>query len=156
MPWLCVRLALLLTLVLASLPARPAAATGGAAEAEQCLALALYWEAKAEGETGMLAVAAVVLNRTAHPAFPDEVCAVVTEGGETPPCQFSWWCDGRSDRPTEAQAWTQARGLAAKAIATPPPDPTGGALFFHNTAISNPWVRKRQRTVQIGRHVFYR
>jgi len=37
-----------------------------------------------------------------------------------------------------------------------PSDLTRGAPFFHNTAIDSPRVGKRQRTVQIGRHVFYR
>jgi spore germination cell wall hydrolase CwlJ-like protein len=104
----------------------------------------------------MLAVAAVVLNRVAHPEFPDTVCAVVTEGGEQPPCQFSWWCDGKSDRPTEPRAWTLAQRLARSVVAAPPRDPTRGALFFHNTSISTPWVRRREQTVQIGRHIFYR
>ena len=125
-------------------------------DAAHCLALALYWEAKSEGPAGMLAVAAVVLNRVAHPEFPDTVCAVVTEGGETPPCQFSWWCDGKSDRPTEQRGWTLAQRLARSVVAAPPRDPTGGALFFHNSSISTPWVRRRERTVQIGRHILYR
>jgi spore germination cell wall hydrolase CwlJ-like protein len=125
-------------------------------DSSRCLALALYWEAKTEGPDGMLAVASVVLNRVAHPAFPSSVCAVVTQGGEQPPCQFSWWCDGKSDRPTDPQAWSLARRLARAALAEAPPDRTKGALFFHNTSIATPWLRKRQRTAQIGRHVFYR
>ena len=39
-----------------------------ASSPERCLALAVYWEAKAEGHAGMQAVAAVVMNRVAHPA----------------------------------------------------------------------------------------
>jgi N-acetylmuramoyl-L-alanine amidase len=124
--------------------------------AEHCLALAMYWEAKSEGPSGMRAVAAVVLNRVAHPDFPDTVCGVVKQGGEEPPCQFSWWCDGKSDRPTEARAWATAQQIAARVLQGPPSDRTFGALFFHNTAIEAPWVHKRQRTVQIGRHIFYR
>jgi N-acetylmuramoyl-L-alanine amidase len=122
----------------------------------RCLALTLYWEAKSEGAEGMRAVASVVLNRVAHPAFPSSVCAVVTQGGEQPPCQFSWWCDGKSDRPTDPQAWRLAQRLAKAALADPPPDRTRGALFFHNTSIATPWAQKRVRTAQIGRHVFYR
>ena len=121
-----------------------------------CLALALYWEARTEGPDGMLAVASVVLNRVAHPEFPSTVCAVVRQGGEQPPCQFSWWCDGKSDRPTDPQAWGLAQRLARAALAEPPPDRTRGALFFHNTSIATPWLRKRTRTAQIGRHIFYR
>ena len=122
----------------------------------RCLALALYWEAKSEGADGMRAVASVVLNRVAHPQFPNTVCGVVTQGGEQPPCQFSWWCDGKSDRPTEPHSWRLAQQIAKAALAKPPADRTRGALFFHNTSIRTPWLRKRERTAQIGRHIFYR
>ena len=122
----------------------------------RCLALALYWEAKSEGAEGMRAVASVVLNRVAHPEFPNKVCAVVTQGGQDPPCQFSWWCDGRSDRPTEPHAWRLAQQIAKAALAKRPPDRTRGALFFHNASIATPWLRQRERTVRIGQHIFYR
>jgi spore germination cell wall hydrolase CwlJ-like protein len=125
-------------------------------DARRCLALAMYWEAGAEGAEGMLAIASVVLNRVAHPAFPSGVCAVVRQGGEQPPCQFSWWCDGRSDIPTDARTWRLAQQLAKTALVKAPPDRTRGALFFHNTSIATPWLKKRERTVRIGRHVFYR
>ena len=124
--------------------------------AARCLALAMYWEAKGEGRTGMVAVASVVLNRVAHAGFPDSVCAVIKQGGESPPCQFSWWCDGRSDHPSDPRAWALAEALAHEVLTRPPPDYTEGALFFHNTQIATPWLRKRHRTVQIGRHIFYR
>jgi spore germination cell wall hydrolase CwlJ-like protein len=151
------RLLGLVPLLLVWLGPWPAArAASSLDDSSRCLALALYWEAKTEGPDGMLAVASVVLNRVAHPAFPSSVCAVVTQGGEQPPCQFSWWCDGKSDRPTDPQAWSLARRLARAALAEAPPDRTKGALFFHNTSIATPWLRKRQRTAQIGRHVFYR
>jgi N-acetylmuramoyl-L-alanine amidase len=153
-PYRLLGLVPLLLVWLAPVPAARAATAFD--DPVRCLALALYWEAKSEGREGMLAVASVVLNRVAHPAFPSSVCAVVTQGGEQPPCQFSWWCDGKSDRPTDARAWSLAHRLAKKALADPPRDRTRGALFFHNTSISTPWLRKRVRTAQIGRHVFYR
>jgi spore germination cell wall hydrolase CwlJ-like protein len=137
-------------------PRSAAASTEPPPDAVDCLALALYWEAKTEGPEGMLAVASVVLNRVAHPQFPSTVCGVVKQGGERPPCQFSWWCDGASDRPTETRAWQLARSLARDSLGRTPRDATKGALFFHNTSIATPWVRKRVRTVLIGRHVFYR
>ena len=103
----------------------PRAAAETREQAIGCLALAMYWEAKAEGAEGMRAVAAVVLNRVAHPEFPRTVCGVVKQGGERPPCQFSWWCDGKSDQPTETA------GLEAGPASRPgPPEraaPTGGA-----------------------------
>ncbi len=126
------------------------------ARTHRCLALALYWEARAEGRDGMIAVAAVILNRMRHPAFPDTMCEVIKEGGEEPPCQFSWWCDGKSDMPTEPRAWRHASRVAQDFLHRPPPDPTGGALFFHHTALLPPWKRERVRTAIIGRHAYYR
>lgn len=102
----------------------------------------------------MAAVGAVVLNRVADRRFPDTACAVVHQGGETPPCQFSWWCDGRSDRPTERETWSSALVLANDLLTRRPTDPTNGALFFHSTSIHAPW--QRTRTARIGGHVFYR
>ena len=138
-----------------SLPGATEAAESREAAA-RCLSLALYWEAKTEGPEGMRAVASVVLNRVTHPEFPDSVCAVIQQGGEQPPCQFSWWCDGKSDLPTEPHAWRLAQRLARAMLSEPPRDTTRGALFFHNTSVSTPWLRRRERTVQIGRHIFYR
>ncbi len=134
--------------------ARQPAPAGSDSAAQHCLALAMYWEARGEGTTGMQAVGAVVLNRVADPRFPDTACGVVKEGGETPPCQFSWWCDGKSDRPTSASAWAAALEVADGMLSHPYRDRTHGALFFHSTAMRSPW--QRQQTAVIGNHVFYR
>jgi len=123
------------------------------AEARHCMALTLYWEARGEGRDGMLAVGWVVLNRVDDDRFPDTVCGVVYQGGETPPCQFSWWCDGRSDRPSSRGQWDVARSLADELLITRPPDRTHGALFFHSASIESPW--RRTKTARIGNHVFY-
>ena len=148
----------LLAVALATLlPLAVAPSAQAAAEMDQdtyCLALAMYWEAKGEGPDGMRAVASVVLNRVAHPEFPDTVCGVVQQGGDTGPCQFSWWCDGRSDQPVEARPWATAQRIAERALNGQPADPTRGALFFHNISLDDPWAR--ERTVRIGQHVFYR
>jgi len=122
--------------------------------AQRCVALAMYWEARGEGRKGMLAVGSVVLNRVDDQRFPDTACGVVYQGGETPPCQFSWWCDGKSDRPTQQAAWNKSLTLARELLLTRPTDPTQGALFFHNTSIDAPW--RRERTARIGSHIFYR
>ena len=121
---------------------------------QQCLALNLYWEARGEDRQGMIAVGWVVLNRVRSAHFPATPCEVVFQGGERPPCEFSWWCDGKSDRPRDQRSWRRALIAAADLLVNPPPDPTGGALFYHSTTISQPW--NRSRTVRIGRHVFYR
>jgi len=124
------------------------------ANSQHCTALAMYWEARGEGRKGMLAVGSVVLNRVEDHRFPDSACDVVYQGGETPPCQFSWWCDGKSDRPTDATLWSASLELAGELLTARLEDPTHGALFFHNRSIKPPW--RRMRTTEIGNHVFYR
>ena len=125
-------------------------------EAKNCLALAMYWEARGEGTRGMLAVGSVVLNRVENQHFPNSVCTVIYEGGETPPCQFSWWCDGKSDRPQNRMQWQSALNLADKLLSNQASDPTDGALFFHNTSVRSSFHKTRQRTARIGNHIFYR
>jgi len=137
------------------LPGAHVAAASLAAE-QQCLALAMYWEARGEGELGMLAVGWTVLNRVNSREFPATPCAVVHQGRERGPCQFSWWCDGKSDRPRERRSWVRAQILAARLMRNPPRDPTAGALYYHSARIREPWKRKRLKTAHIGNHVFYR
>ena len=141
--------------LIVSLYARDAQARNLEAE-HQCLALALYWEARGETHRGMVAVGWTILNRTHSSQFPGTPCGVVYQGGEQPGCQFSWWCDGKSDRPRDRDSWIRARVIAAQLLTSPPPDPTGRALFYHSIKIAVPWKRKRTRTARIGNHIFYR
>ena len=136
---------------------KPASTTDRLSRTElHCLAMNMYWEARGEGRRGMLAVGWVVMNRVRSPEFPATICGVVYQGGEQPPCQFSWWCDGRSDRPRERESWRAAVAVAAELLNDPPPDVTNSALFYHAASIRNPWTRRRIQTAQIGDHIFYR
>jgi N-acetylmuramoyl-L-alanine amidase len=122
-----------------------------------CLALNLYFEARSDGEAGMVAVGWVVLNRLAPVKYPNTICEVIRQGGEQPPCHWSWWCDGRSDTPTEPQAWARAQQIARMLLSEPPPDPTQGALWFHHASIDRPdWLQVQQPTARIGGHIFYK
>ncbi len=126
-------------------------------ESLRCLALNVYHEARSEPEIGQLAVAAVTLNRVHSEAFPDSVCKVVKQGGQhRNRCQFSWWCDGKSDRPTEAEAWKNARRISRLALLGQAEDPTDEALYYHATYVKPRWSRKFERTARIDHHVFYR
>ena len=124
--------------------------------ARNCLGLTIYWEARGEGDRGMLAVGSVVLNRVESHHFPNSVCSVVYEGGETPPCQFSWWCDGKNDHPRNRTQWQAALNMADKILSNQVHDPTKGALFFHSANIQPSFHSTRQRTARIGNHIFYR
>lgn len=125
-------------------------------EEHHCLALSLYWEARGEGRRGMIAVGWTVLNRVESDDFPATPCEVVFQGGERPPCEFSWWCDGRSDRPREKHSWQLALLIASELLLDPPPDPTHGSLYYHGTSIRSAWHLRHVKTARIGRHVFYK
>ena len=117
----------------------------------------IYHEARGEPDAGKEAVGHVVLNRAADPRFPGQICDVVRQGGELPRCrcQFSWWCDGRSDAPRNVAAWQQARQVAGKVFEGGSRDPTAGALWYHADYVDPSWGRKLKRGPTIGRHVFY-
>ncbi|MBB4660154.1 cell wall hydrolase [Parvularcula dongshanensis] len=119
-----------------------------------CLATAIYHEARGEGDEAMRAVGAVVMNRVKAPGFPSDVCAVIKQGSETGSCQFSWWCDGRPDEPTEPEAFEKAEAVA-KAVLAGAPDPTNGATYFHNIGATPSWANAFRRTATIGQHAFY-
>ena len=138
--------------------AKPPSALIGQDGALKCLALNIYWEARSEPLEGQISVAAVTLNRVRDPQFPDSVCDVVHQGGQKKlnRCQFSWWCDGKSDEPENAAAWQTAQALARRALFGELKDPTGGALWYHATYVSPSWTNRKVQTAWIGRHIFYR
>jgi spore germination cell wall hydrolase CwlJ-like protein len=123
----------------------------------RCLALNVYWEARSEKWTGQVGVAMVTLNRGATPIFPKTICGVVRQGGPKPlhRCQFSWYCDGKSDIPRNAKAWRRAQEVAYAVLFGGPRDPTHGALFYHADYVNPTWSRYMTQTTQIGRHIYY-
>ncbi|MFK3815341.1 cell wall hydrolase [Pseudomonas sp. NPDC089407] len=121
-----------------------------------CLARTLYWEAKGADAEDMSAVASVVLNRLGHDGFPDTICGVVKQGVESKACQFSWWCDGRSDQVEEAQRYDVAKEIARKALNQQLKDPTGGALYFHDRNVHPSWAKAYRRTAQTTHFLFYK
>ena len=99
----------------------------------------------------------MAINRTTHPDFPDDVCAVIKQGvAKRGKCQFSWWCDGKADVPRDPEAWEAALEQAEAALAGQSDDPTNGAIYFHNRGVRPKWSAVKERTAEIGRHIFYR
>jgi spore germination cell wall hydrolase CwlJ-like protein len=120
-----------------------------------CLARAIYFEAGGQSDREMTAVGHVVMNRVREAGFPDDVCAVIRDGGEQPPCQFSWWCDGQSDIAADRPEYDRAVRVARAILSGEVPDPTGGANMFHNRTVSPSWARRAERKAKIGDQVFY-
>jgi N-acetylmuramoyl-L-alanine amidase len=123
-----------------------------------CLALAVYWEARSESDVGQRAIAHVTLNRVESEEFPDTVCGVVKQGVKYGKfrCQYSWVCDGKADIPTEHDAWLEAVQVATKALQGRSRDPTSGSLHFHLTRVKPAWTKKMIYVRQIDDHVFYK
>jgi len=120
-------------------------------QAVQCLAEAVYFESRGTGPQSRAAVAHVVLNRAGDDEFPDTPCDVVQDG-----CQFSYQCDGKPERLTEAEDRAKALATARAVLEGAMPDPTNGALFFHSERIDPGWFATRDRTATLGGHIFYR
>lgn len=122
-----------------------------------CLALNVYHEARSEDMMGKYAVALVVMNRVEHDRFPDTVCDVVTQrrSQRLHRCQFSWYCDGKSDRPRNQRAWEEAQMIARDVLNREVDDITQGALFYHADYVSPYWAEEFTHTVTYGTHLFY-
>ncbi len=122
-----------------------------------CLALNIYFEARGEEMKGQHAVAHVVMNRVKDARFPQTVCDVVRQGGAATlhRCQFSWWCDGLSDRPRNLALWKVTQAIARSVYWGYSSDPTRGALWYHADYVMPHWGRVFKRGPKIGRHIFY-
>jgi hypothetical protein len=116
-----------------------------------CLATAVYYEARGESLAGRAAVAQVVLNRVARPAFPKSVCAVVYQGLRDGECQFSFVCNGAMKGRREAAAWMDARSVAARALGGYVMAAIGKSTSFHATHGGPPPAGG----LRLGGHVFY-
>jgi spore germination cell wall hydrolase CwlJ-like protein len=123
------------------------------ADAEQdCLANAVYFEARGESLQGQLAVAEVVMNRAASGRYPTSLCAVVVQ-----PAQFSFVRHGHiphADRASEA--WRRAVGVARVAAERIAPRLLpSSCLWYHANYVSPSWGRRLAETTRIGLHIFY-
>jgi spore germination cell wall hydrolase CwlJ-like protein len=122
-----------------------------------CLAQAVYYEAAGEGVEGQRAVAQVVLNRVHHPGFPSTVCGVVYEGSDhATGCQFSFTCDGSMQHIPVPWLWTRSKQVAEEALKGHVFAPVGHATHYHADYVLPYWADSLDKSVQIGRHIFYR
>mgnify|MGYP006295945975 CR=1 FL=1 len=122
-----------------------------------CLAKAIYFEARGESLAGQVAVAEVILNRVDSGSYPDTICGVVRQGEERRTgCQFSFMCDGKPEIMRDKGAKARADAIAHLLIEGRPRVLTANATHFHTTWVSPSWARRLVRTARIGGHIFYR
>ena len=118
--------------------------SGYSSSDEWLLAKLIAAEARGESYKGQVAVGAVVLNRVAHPSFPDSVSGVIYQKGA-----FSCVNDSNWNVSPNATSRSAARDAINGW------DPSGGAIYYYNprTATSQ-WIRTRPVICTIGNHVF--
>jgi len=124
----------------------------------QCLATAVYFEARGESYRGQAAVAQVVLNRVKHRLYPNTICAVVYQNQHSRnACQFSFACDGIPERITEPDAWAKAKEIASRVLRGEIYLPeVGDATHYHANYVRPRWALHMKKVTQIGMHIFYR
>lgn len=129
-----------------------------AAKDLNCLAQAIYFEARGEPYRGQVAVAQVVMNRLAHPLYPKTICAVVfQDAGHRDACQFSFACDGIPEVINEPGPWKQAQDIAQKVADGELYLPeVGAATHYHATYVYPDWAPHLKRVAKIGMHIFYK
>jgi spore germination cell wall hydrolase CwlJ-like protein len=118
---------------------------------QDCLANAVYFEARGEPIEGQLAVAEVVLNRAASGRYPTDLCQVVKQ-----PWQFSFVQRGRFPHADKAsEAWRKAVAIARIAQRQLADTLPANVLWYHATYVAPGWGKRLQRQAQIGLHIFY-
>jgi spore germination cell wall hydrolase CwlJ-like protein len=134
-----------------------------------CMALNIYYETRGSSLADSYAVADVVLNRVEDTRYPNSICEVVYQGEKHASgqmkrnrCQFSWYCDGKSDVPRDKEAWKRAQSIAWDIIQWDNyRGITEGATHYHAHYVNPRWNKSRKgfsitRLGRIGTHIYYR
>ncbi|WP_169568494.1 cell wall hydrolase [Sneathiella limimaris] len=124
---------------------------------ELCLAQAVYFEARGEPLLGQVAIAEVVLNRIASKRYPNTACKVVFQNQHMKNrCQFSFACDGKTDRPRDIKSWEQALKVVSLVLSGERSGVARQATHYHASYVAPRWRKHLDKVGEVGRHIFYR
>lgn len=124
---------------------------------DMCIAQAVYFEARSEPLVGQVAIAEVILNRMVDPRYPDTACEVVFQNQHMRhKCQFSFACDGQSDRPQHTRSWEKALKVVALVQEGERSGIAKRATHYHATYVNPRWSNHLNKLGQVGQHIFYR
>lgn len=127
------------------------------ARQQNCLAQAIYYEARGESQRGQIAVAEVIMNRAKSGYYPSSVCGVVFQGSHrSTGCQFTFTCDGSINHRPRGRAWDRAQRVATAVMSGYTRPITQGATHYHTLAVNPVWNSGLVETTTIESHVFYR
>ena len=132
-----------------------------------CLADNIYFEARNQSVAGMIAVGHVTMNRVNDNRFPNDICSVVKEGpvytnwkGTVLPvkhrCQFSWYCDGKSDEIANMETYKKVLDISIEIYYNKIYDFTEGSTHYHADYVTPSWASSKTKTTEIDDHKFYR
>jgi spore germination cell wall hydrolase CwlJ-like protein len=127
----------------------------------ECLAQAVYFEARGDPLAGQHAVARVILNRVDSPYYPATVCEVVFQNSQmTNACQFSFACDGTELTIRETEAFELAQLVASANFRCDQycrsrRGDIARSTHFHADYVEPWWSARLERTGKVGRHIFY-
>lgn len=122
----------------------------------ECKALTevAYYEARGEGDNGIVAVMSVVLNRMEHPTkrWPKNIKDVTRQK-----CEFSYRCDGSMESPLDFHSWEHIANIAYDVKSGKRERTLKGAYFYHNNKVRKQpaFAKEFPRVATIGNHVFY-
>jgi spore germination cell wall hydrolase CwlJ-like protein len=119
-----------------------------------CIAVAVYHEARGESLEGQMAVAKVIMNRAASGKYPSSWCGVVKQ-----PWQFSFVNPHSGQFPSVDQssdAWRKALGVTRLAVANAVQSVPSDVLWYHANYVAPSWRNNLTRVEKIGAHIFYR
>ena len=117
-----------------------------------CIAVAVYHEARGESLEGQMAVAKVIMNRAASGQYPTSWCGVVKQ-----PWQFSFVHNGHFPSVDQSSdAWRKALGVTRLAVANAVQSVPSDCLWYHADYVAPSWGRRLTKVNKIGAHIFYR
>jgi spore germination cell wall hydrolase CwlJ-like protein len=127
------------------------------------MALTMWGEARNQGEIGMRAVGHVIGNRRlakTHGAYVTDTvraaCNFCCCNKHDPNRAMMLAIEDLPEGGAAHRQWLAAKRIAAEVLAGRSSDPTGGALFYHTTAVHPAWSSGVTPVTQIGDHLFFR
>lgn len=114
-----------------------------------CMAIAIYFEARGEGDHGQVLVAETIMNRVHSPRYPDNICDVVMQKD-----QFSFYWDGKSETIRDKVAYVKSIIYAGIVVVMKLEPELPNVCHYARSDIDPYWAVDMQAYL-VGNHVFY-
>lgn len=120
------------------------------------VSLCVWREARGALELAKCGVAWVIKRRKFHPSWWGKTYSQVVLA----PKQFSSFNAGDPNErnwPSDNDPiWRDCTGIVNGVLVGRIPDPTSGAVYYHDISVMPPWARQYELTLTVGRLLFYK